>query len=106
MGLVKKGWAESYDLSRNHPAARPPEVEGSIVLALLATESLHGECEVQLTAPHFLDKGRRACIVDATSSVGGDFNRLLLGFLRREFGPLAFRVHILDGSQQSVATAA
>jgi hypothetical protein len=79
------------------------EVEHTIVLALVATESLHGECNVQLAAPHFLDKDHRACIVDATSAVGVDFNRLLLGFLRREFGSSAFRVQSVD---QSVAVAA
>lgn len=82
------------------------EVEASIVLAILATESLHGECNVQLAAPHFLDADHRACIVDATSSVGIDFNRLLLGFLRREFGPLAFRVCAVNQSQQSETVAA
>jgi hypothetical protein len=92
-----------YDFETNVPMN---EVEQTIVLALLATESLHGECNVQLAAPHFLDADHRACIVDATSPIGIDFNRLLLGFLRREFGPLAFRVSAVDQSQQSETVAA
>lgn len=92
-----------YDFQPDVPM---DEVEQTIVLALLATESLHGECNVQLAAPHFLDVDHRACIVDGTSRVGIDFNRLLLGFLRREFGPLSFRVRTVDQSTQSVTVAA
>ena len=31
------------------------EVEASLLLAVLATESLHGEAQVRLDAAHFLD---------------------------------------------------
>ena len=36
------------------PAAPPEEVEGSLLLALFAVESLHGEAQVRLDAAHFL----------------------------------------------------
>jgi hypothetical protein len=79
------------------------EVEASILLALLATESLHGECNVQLIAPHFLDVDRRACVVDASTPVGRDFNHLLLGFLRHEFGATSFRLQTVDSPQPRAA---
>lgn len=89
-----------------NPDVPMEEVESSIVLALFAAEALHGECEVQLVAPHYFDADRRACIVDATTPAGGDFNRVLFGFLRREFGRQSFRVEGVDGASHAPATAA
>ena len=74
------------------------EVEASLLLALLATESLHGEVQVRLDASHFLDPDRRACVIDAGTPVGRDINRLFVGFLRREFGEDAFTVGHVDSA--------
>lgn len=68
------------------------EVEASLLLAVLATESLHGECQTRLDAAHYFDPARRACVVDAGTPVGKDLNRLFTGFIGREFGPDAFTV--------------
>jgi len=68
------------------------EVESSLLLAVLGVECLHGETEVQLNAAHFLDPERRTCVVDADSEVGRNLNKLLAGFLRREFGQNQFTV--------------
>ncbi|HEY7312936.1 MAG TPA: hypothetical protein VH643_26465 [Gemmataceae bacterium] len=68
------------------------EIEATVLLALFAAESLHGEAQVRLDAAHQLDKEQRTCTIDATTPVGQDFNRLFTGFLSREFGPDAFRV--------------
>ena len=68
------------------------DVEASLVLAILATESLHGEAQVRLDAGHFLDRDQRTCVIDAATEVGRDFNRLFMGFLRREFGSGSFTV--------------
>jgi len=68
------------------------DIESSFLLALLATESLHGEAQVRLEAAHALDANRRTCAIDAGTPVGRDLNRLFVGFLRREFGDDAFRV--------------
>jgi hypothetical protein len=68
------------------------EIEASLVLALMAAESLHGEAQVRLDAAHYFEPGRRACVIDAGTAVGQDVNRLFVGFLRREFGEDAFRV--------------
>ncbi len=68
------------------------DVETSLLLALLAMESLHGESQVRLEAAHMLDAKSRTCVIDAAGDVGRDFNRLFVGFARREFGEDAFCV--------------
>lgn len=77
------------------------EVESSMLLALMATESLHGETQVRLDASHYLDSDRRACVIDASTTVGRDLNRLFLGFLNREFGPDSFQVQHVDTPNHS-----
>ncbi len=68
------------------------EVESSLLLALLATECLHGESQVRLDASHFLDPEKCACVIDARTPVGQDINRLFVGFLRHEFGEGSFTI--------------
>lgn len=72
------------------------DIETSLLLALLATESLHGESQVRLEAAHALDAEGRACVIDASGDVGRDLNRLFVGFVRREFGEDAFRVERVE----------
>ena len=76
------------------------EVQASLLLALLATESLHGESQVRLDATHYLDTDRRACVIDAGTTVGRDVNRLFVGFLQREFGAECFSVKRIEKSQE------
>jgi hypothetical protein len=68
------------------------DIEASLLLAVLATESLHGEAQVRLDTAHFFDPDQRTCVIDASTPVGRDVNRLFVGFARREFGDDAFRV--------------
>lgn len=68
------------------------DVEVSLLLALLATESLHGESRARLEAAHAWHAEGRACVIGAAGPVGRDLNRLFVGFVRREFGEDAFRV--------------
>lgn len=75
------------------------EVEASLLLAVLATESLHGEAQTRLDAAHYLDPLKRACVIDAGTLVGRDLNRLFTGFLAREFGADSFTVqHVTNES--------
>jgi hypothetical protein len=85
------------------PTTQPPEdLEITLLLAILATESLHGEVAVRLDAKHFLDAERRVCVIDAGSVVGRDLNRLFAGFLRRDFGD-DFHVERVDAVPQREA---
>jgi hypothetical protein len=74
------------------------EVEASLLLAILSTQSLHGESQVRLDAAHFFDRDRRACVIDGSTPVGQDLNRLFTGFLSREFGEDSFRVERVSGA--------
>jgi hypothetical protein len=92
-----------YEFTADVPAE---EVEASLLLALLAAESLHGESQVRLDAAHAFDPDRHACVIDAGTAVGRDVNRLFVGFLRREFGPDAFRVERIRGATCGLEPAA
>lgn len=72
------------------------EVEASLVLAIMAAESLHGQTDVRLDAGHALDAEKRFLVVDAATQVGRDLNRLFLGFISREFGEDSFRVERVE----------
>lgn len=78
-----------YRLAADVP---PEEAEATLVLAILAVEALHGESQARLDAAHAFDAALRTVVIDASTPVGRDFNRLFLGFLTREFGPGSFRV--------------
>ncbi len=68
------------------------DVEESLLLAVLATESLHGRALVRLDASFCLDSKKRSCVVDAATDVGRAIARIFTGFLSREFGEEAFKV--------------
>lgn len=68
------------------------EVEQTLLLAIIATESLHGESQARLDIAHAFDPDRRTCVIDASTAVGRDLNRLFTGLVSREFGPDSFRV--------------
>lgn len=81
------------------------DVEASLLLAVLATESLHGEAQTRLDAAHYFDLPKRACVIDAGTLVGRDLNRLFTGFLNREFGADAFDVERVDDHEQQLQEA-
>jgi hypothetical protein len=68
------------------------EARATMQLALVAAESLLGETRVRLDALHHFDVEGRACVIDASTPVGADLNRLFTGFISREFGAKAFTV--------------
>lgn len=80
------------------PDVSMDEIEASLLLAILAAESLHGESQVRLDAQHAVDAERRTMVIDASCDVGSDINRLFVGFVRREFGEDSFRVESLPRS--------
>jgi len=82
------------------------EVRATVTLAILATESLHGESRVRLESRHDFNTESRTCAIDATGEVGRDLNRLLLGFISREFGRDSFQVERLEEFTQSAAPSA
>jgi len=82
-----------YEFSQSVPCE---DIEAALLLALLATESLHGEAQVRLDAAHTFDPEQRCCVIDAATPVGADLNKLFVNFIRRECGEEAFRVSRVD----------
>jgi hypothetical protein len=72
------------------------DVECTLLLALWGIESIHGESQVCLDAGHYFDPEKRACVIDASTPVGRDLNRLYVGFLRRELNQEDFRVERVE----------
>jgi hypothetical protein len=74
------------------PDVSVEDIQITLLLAILAVESLHGESQVRLDAAHFLNSDKRGCVIDAGTPVGRDLNRLFVGYCCREFGTDAVRV--------------
>ena len=68
------------------------DIEESLLLAVLATECLHGRALVRLNASFWLDPMKRSCVVNAATEVGQAIARIFTGFLIREFGEKDFKV--------------
>ena len=78
------------------PTVEFHEVETSLALAILATQNLHGEAQLRLDARYSQDRSARVIVVDASTPVGCDLNRLFVGFVQRELGERDFRVERID----------
>jgi hypothetical protein len=78
------------------PTVDIEEVENSLLLALISTESIHGKSQVRLDVAHYLNQDNRACVIDAGTPVGRDLNRLFTGFVGREFGEDSFTVERIE----------
>lgn len=84
------------------PATPPEEIEAVLVLAIFAAESLHGESQVRLDAGHYLDVEGRTLVIDGTTVVGQDLNKLFCGFAAGEFGEACFRVERVPAREPAV----
>src|ERR1700694_831522 len=87
------------------PPTAMEEVEASLVLALFAVESLHGEDQVRLDAGHYLHREGRVCVIDAGTEVDRALNRVFSAFLRREFGADAFSVERVVPERSAAGSA-
>jgi hypothetical protein len=76
------------------------EVETTLVLSLFAVEALHGESQTRLDAAHAFDGKKRSVVIDASTAVGRDLNRVFIGFVTREFGAGSFRVERVQQKPQ------
>jgi hypothetical protein len=74
------------------PDVSMAEVEGTLRLSRLATESLHGFARVQLEASCSIDHRERRVEIEASTDVGHTLALIFLGYVRREFGSQAVRV--------------
>jgi hypothetical protein len=79
------------------------DVEASLLLAIFAVESLHGEAAARLDVAHRFDPETRVCVLDAGTPAGRDLNRIFVGFLRREYGAGSFTVWRVSAPQGTTA---
>lgn len=89
-----------YRLSRS---VAPADAETTLLRAIMSVESLHGESQARLDIRHSWDESGRICVLDASTQVGRDLNRLFTGFLKREYGDDAFvveRVNLVSEASQ------
>ena len=68
------------------------DVEGTLALALVSTQALHGETRTRLEIKHRFSRKRRTCDIDVTSETGTTFVTIFVGLLTREFGEKAFQI--------------
>lgn len=83
------------------PSVPIAEAEITLLLSVIAVESLHGQSQARLDAVHSLDAGTRSVTIDATTDVGRDLNKLFAGYLAAEFGADSFKVQRVERAQQS-----
>jgi len=73
------------------------DIEETLLLAVLAAESLHGPSRVRMDAGYCLEERKRTCVVDAGTEVGRDISRIFTGLATREFGEDSFQVERIEG---------
>jgi hypothetical protein len=81
------------------------EVEATLLLALFAVEGLYGETQVCLDAALSCDPQRRACVIDAGTTVGRGLNKVFTALIRRELGTAAFQVERVAPARPRAASA-
>ena len=73
------------------------DVQESLILSVLAAESLYGRSAIRMDAYFHIDEKTQTCVVDASSDVGRHIARIFTGFLINEFGEETFSVHKIGG---------
>lgn len=75
-----------------HDEVNFEDVEGALVVAVLAIESLYGPAAVRVNAGYSANPVTRRCVIDASTNIGQALNQLFVGFLSRDLGPATFTV--------------
>lgn len=92
-----------YDFDSDVPMR---EVEGTLRLAQLATESLVGVDRMQLEAKFNHDAASHTVTIDTTGKVGRTLALIFGGYARREFGAAVVATHVVDDVQQPAVAGA
>jgi len=72
------------------------EIENSLFIAALATESLYGRSRLKLDTAFRLEKQKRSCVIDGSTEVGQHIACVFTGLLTKEFGEDGFKVERLN----------
>ena len=68
------------------------EAEESLMLAVLAAESIHGRSALRLAGAFLFDAEKRSCVIDGSTEIGRHIASIFTGFLGKQFGDEAFKV--------------
>jgi hypothetical protein len=63
------------------------KIEETLILSIIAVESLYGRSRVRLEVPFLMDAKSRMCVIDATAKPSKAFCRIFTGYLVAEFSP-------------------
>ena len=74
------------------------DVEGTLRLARLAAESLHGQDRVALESATAFKRSDRKVAIDTSTEVGRTLAAVFLGYARREFGADVMQIKQLTES--------
>ena len=74
------------------------EVKGTLHLARLAAESLHGIERVRLEAKYSADDADRLVVIDRSTEPGRTLAIIFAGYARREFGDTAVVMHHVENA--------
>ena len=80
-------------------------VKDSLLLSIMASESLFGRPRINLEARFRLERVSRVCIIDIGTKVGETIARVFTGLLIREFGEQAFKVEKRETTLEVETTA-
>lgn len=85
------------------PGISVPQIESLLVSAVTAIEHLHGPAAARLDARFYIDEDGRRCVVDATSPIGVELNKLIAGALADAYGPDSFCVERIGTDRATAA---
>jgi len=80
-------------------------VKDSLLLSIMATESLYGRSRINLEARFRLENTSRVCIIEVGTQIGETIACVFTGFLIREFGEQAFKVEKRETTLEVITTA-
>ena len=80
-------------------------VKDSLLLSVMAAESLYGRSRINLEARFRLERVSRVCMIEAGMKIGETIARVFTGLLILEFGEQAFKVDRKETSLEVETTA-
>ncbi len=78
-----------YRFARKVPAR---DIEETLMLALMAVESMHGRARLRMDGRYRFDKEAHSCEIDASTKVGVELAEIFTGYATREFGDEAVTI--------------
>jgi len=73
-------------------SVKATELEATLLIALLAVESLHGLTAVRMECRFNMDKTNRTCQIDVSTQPGKDLASIFTGFAIKEYGERAVKI--------------